>query len=102
MKPRERVGHVSIAKRGAGRPFRTHADTEQRPEQEQEQKLGEKPAMKLQSEYQMIEIISGILRPTRSASQPEATAPTSRIHKVTVSTKATSVSGPRTPARSAP
>ena len=28
--------------------------------------------MKLQIEYQRIEIISGVLRPTRSASQPDA------------------------------
>jgi len=49
-------------------------------------KVGENPAMKLQIEYQKIDIISGVLRPTRSASQPEATAPTSRIHKVSVKT----------------
>src|SRR5215475_15552870 len=40
-----------------------------------------------------MEIISGNLRPTRSATQPEATAPTYRIHKVSVKTRATSVSG---------
>ena len=57
------------------------------------QKLGEKPAMKLHSEYQAIEIISGVLRPIRSASQPEAVAPTSRIHKVRVKTAVTAVSG---------
>jgi hypothetical protein len=34
------------------------------------QKLGENPAMKLQTEYHRIEIISGVLRPIRSASQP--------------------------------
>ena len=49
--------------------------------------------MKLQIEYQRIEIISGVLRPTRSASHPEAVAPRSRIHKVTVKIKVTSVSG---------
>src|SRR5580700_11926725 len=57
------------------------------------QKLGENPAMKLQTENQAIEIISGVLRPTRSANQPDATAPTRRIHKVRVKTIATSVSG---------
>ena len=57
------------------------------------QNVGEKPAIKLQSEYHRIEIISGIRRPTRSPSQPEQTAPTRRIHTVTVSTSATSVSG---------
>ena len=41
----------------------------------------------------MIEIISGSLRPTRSATQPDATAPSSRIHKVMVKTAVTSVSG---------
>ena len=33
-------------------------------------KVGEKPAAKLLSEYHRIEIISGILRPTRSATGP--------------------------------
>src|SRR5262249_8472071 len=56
-------------------------------------KVGEKPAMKLQIEYQRIEIMSGALRPTRSASHPEAHAPTSRIHSVMVRTNATSVRG---------
>jgi hypothetical protein len=55
--------------------------------------VGEKPAMKFATEYQRIEIINGILRPTRSASHPEATAPTSRSHKVIVKRKATSVIG---------
>jgi len=49
--------------------------------------------MKLLSAYQAIEIISGVLRPLRSASQLAATAPTSRIHKVMVSMNATAVSG---------
>jgi len=49
--------------------------------------------MKLHSEYQPIEIISGIFRPIRSASQPDAVAPTSRIHKVRVKTAVTAVSG---------
>ena len=49
--------------------------------------------MKLHSEYHPIEIISGILRPIRSASHPEAVAPTSRIHKVNVKTAVTAVSG---------
>ena len=55
--------------------------------------VGEKPAMKLQAEYQAIEIISGVLRPIRSASQPAAVAPTRRIHKVSVNTMVTAVSG---------
>jgi hypothetical protein len=57
------------------------------------QKLGARPANRLQTENQAIEIINGFLRPIRSASQPEAVAPTSRIHKVRAKTMATSVSG---------
>src|SRR5437660_1621245 len=57
------------------------------------QNAGEKPAIKLQAEYQAMEIISGFLRPSRSASQPAAVAPTSRIHNVRVKTAVTSVSG---------
>ena len=49
--------------------------------------------MKLQTENHAIEIISGFLRPIRSAIQPAAVAPTRRIHKVKVKTIATSVSG---------
>ena len=40
-----------------------------------------------------MEIINGNLRPTRSASQPEQTAPTNRIHNVSVKMIATLVSG---------
>src|SRR5215469_5686075 len=40
-----------------------------------------------------MEIISGTLRPIRSAIQPEQVAPTSRIHRVKVKTIVTSVSG---------
>src|SRR6266566_6422514 len=93
MKPRERIGHCSIARAApAGHsapmpmPSRVRKISRNR-------KVGEKPAMKLQIEYQKIEIISGVLRPIRSASQPEATAPTSRIHKVSVKTIVTSVVG---------
>src|SRR5215469_7309650 len=57
------------------------------------QKLGARPANRLQTENQAIEIISGFLRPIRSASQPDAVAPTSLIHNVSVKTTATSVSG---------
>src|SRR5215510_4636952 len=80
MKPRERVGHCSIANaapagHSAPMPIPSSARNTNK-----NMKVGEKPAMKLQSEYQRIEIISGIFRPTRSASQPEAHAPTRRIH----------------------
>ena len=55
-------------------------------------KVGEKPAMKLQIEYQRMEIISGFFRPIRSDSQPEAVAPSRRTHSVMVKTAVTSVS----------
>src|ERR1700747_1982193 len=93
MKPRERIGQLSIARaapagHSAPMPKPSSARNTKR-----NQKVGEKPAMKLQSEYHRIEIINGRRRPTRSPSQPEQTAPTKRIHKVTVNTTATSVSG---------
>src|SRR6266478_7624793 len=56
-------------------------------------RVGENPAMKLQIEYQKIEIISGVLRPIRSASQPDPTAPSSRIHNVSARIQATSLTG---------
>src|SRR5499425_2120546 len=82
MNPRERIGH------SAPMPMPSRVRNTNR-----NMKVGENPAMKLQIEYQRIEIISGVLRPTRSASQPEATAPTNRIHKVSVKTIVTSVRG---------
>ena len=93
MKPRERCGQVSIANaapagHSAPMPMPSNVRKISR-----NTKVGENPAMKLHTEYQKIEIISGVLRPIRSASQPEATAPTSRIHKVSVKTMATSVVG---------
>src|SRR5215813_5547617 len=93
MKPRERTGQLSIAKAapaGHSAPIKTPSNARK---MNRNRRLGENPAMKLQKEYPRIEIISGSLRPTRSASQPEPTAPIKRIHKVTVRTKATSVSG---------
>src|SRR5881394_4207921 len=93
IKPRERIGHCSIARaapagHSAPMPMPKRVRNTKR-----NSRVGENPAMKLQIEYQKIEIISGVLRPTRSASQPDATAPTSRIHKVSVKTIATSVVG---------
>src|SRR5258708_34758341 len=78
MKPRERVGQDSIASdapagHSAPIPMPRRARKKNR-----NAKLGEKPAMKLQIEYHRMEIISGILRPTRSAIQPDAAAPTRR------------------------
>src|SRR6516164_6268312 len=93
IKPRERTGQVSITRaaptgHSAPMPMPSNARNSSR-----NHKVGEKPAMKLLTEYQAIEIINGRLRPIRSASQPAATAPIRRIHKVIVSTKATAASG---------
>jgi hypothetical protein len=93
MKPRERVGHCSIASaapqgHSAPMPMPRRVRNSSR-----NQKVGEKPAIKLHTENQAIEIISGFLRPSRSAIQPAIVAPTNRIHKVRVKTIATSVSG---------
>src|SRR5690242_21282936 len=93
MNPRERAGQDSIASAapaGHSAPMPMPNSARNR---NKNPNVGEKPAMKLQTEYQKIEIISGVLRPIRSASQPEATAPTSRIHKVSVKTIATSAVG---------
>src|ERR1700736_406679 len=93
MYPRERIGQDSIASaapQGHSAPMPMPSKARNR---NRNQKAGENPAIKLHAEYQAIEIIGGFLRPIRSASQPEAVAPTSRIHKVRVKTMATSVSG---------
>src|SRR5437016_5189696 len=93
IKPRERIGHCSIARaapagHSAPMPMPKRVRNTSR-----NSKVGENPAMKLQIEYQKIEIISGVLRPTRSASQPDATAPSSRIHNVSARIQATSLTG---------
>src|SRR6266852_7284105 len=93
MKPRERIGQLSMASaapagHSAPMPIPSKVRNTSR-----NTKVGENPAMKLQIEYQKIEIISGVLRPTRSASQPEATAPSSRIHNVSARIQATSLTG---------
>ena len=54
---------------------------------------GDTPAIRLHTEYQAIDIMSGFLRPILSANQPEAVAPTRRIHSVSVNTAVTAVSG---------
>src|SRR5215510_8124548 len=88
IKPRERCGQVSIANAApAGHSAPMPIPSKVR-KINKNRKVGENPAMKLQIEYQNIEIISGVLRPIRSASQPEATAPTRRIHRVSVKTMA--------------
>src|SRR4051794_8222946 len=93
MNPRERVGQDSMASdapagHSAPMPIPSNARKKNR-----KAKLGEKPAMKLQTEYQTMEIISGIFRPTRSAIQPDAVAPTRRSQSVMVNTAVTAVSG---------
>src|SRR5215472_18729945 len=93
IKPRERTGQVSItsaAPTGHSAPMPMPSSARN---SSKNHKVGENPAMKLLSEYHAIEIISGFLRPIRSASQPAPTAPTRRIHNVMVSTNATSASG---------
>src|SRR6516165_6785072 len=93
MKPRERTGQVSIASAAPAGHSALMPMPRSARNKNNRKKLGAKPARKLQTEYHAIEIISGVLRPTRSASQPLAVAPTSRIHKVIVSTAATSDTG---------
>src|SRR5439155_17061867 len=93
IKPRERIGHCSIARaapagHSAPMPMPSSVRNTRR-----NSKVGENPAMKLQIEYQKIEIISGVLRAIRSASQPDATAPSSRIHNVRARIQATSLTG---------
>ena len=93
MKPRERTGQVSIASAapaGHSAPMPMPSNARNR---NNRKKLGANPARKLHTEYQAIEIISGVLRPIRSASHPLAVAPKSRIHSVIVNTAATSGTG---------
>src|ERR1700722_2658227 len=91
MSPRERAGQDSIASAapaGHSAPMPTPSSARK---MNRNVKVGENPAMKLQIEYHRIEIISGFFRPIRSASQPEAVAPSRRIHKGMVKTTPTAV-----------
>ena len=94
MRPRERCGPVLHRQCGAGRPFRAHADAEQRAEQEEKhegrRKAGDEVRERVPEDrnHQRDLAPDPVGEPARAA-----TAPTSRIHKVTVSTNATSVSG---------
>src|SRR6476469_8505056 len=93
INPRERAGQDSIASdapagHSAPIPIPSRARNTNR-----NVNVGEKPAMKLQIEYHRMEIINGVLRPMRSASQPDAVAPTRRSHNVIVNTTVTFVSG---------
>src|SRR6202040_3585160 len=93
MSPRERVGHDSMASaapagHSAPMPMPSKARNKNR-----SAKVGDRPAAKLQIEYQRIEIIRGVLRPIRSANHPEPTAPTRRNQSVIVNTAVTSISG---------
>ena len=93
MKPRERVGQDSIANAAPAGHSAPMPMPRRARKKNKKEKVGEKPAMKLQIEYQRIEIMSGALRPIRSAIHPAAVAPTSLSHKVTVNTAVTDVSG---------
>src|SRR5262249_43822185 len=93
MRPRDRAGHDSMASAApAG-----HSAPMPMPSSARKMnnivKLGESPAPRLQSEYHRIEIINGVLRPMRSASHPEAVAPTRRSHRVIVNNQATATNG---------
>ena len=93
MKPRERVGQDSIASAapaGHSAPMPMPSSVRKT---SRNMKVGEKPAIRLQNEYQRMEIISGHRRPMRSPSQPAAVAPIRRIHSVRVNTIVTSVTG---------
>src|SRR4030095_13372483 len=93
MKPRERAGQDSMASAapaGHSAPMPLPSSARKR---NRNQKLGEKPAMKLQIEYHRMEIMSGVLRPMRSAIHPAAVAPSSRSHRVNVKTMVTAVMG---------
>src|SRR5215471_17758801 len=93
MKPRERVGHVSIDKAApTGHSAHIRMPKSAR-NTNSTQNVGARPAMKLHTEYQPIDIISSGLRPTRSASHPLPVAPTKRPHNVSVNTAVTSTSG---------
>src|SRR5262249_1655765 len=93
MKPRERAGHVSMASaapagHSAPMPMPNNARKKKR-----NANVGEKPAMKLHSEYHRIDIISGARRPIRSAIHPAVVAPSSRSHSVAVKTAVTATNG---------
>src|SRR6516162_10665059 len=91
MKPRERAGQDSMARAapaGHSAPIPMPSSARKK---NKNANVGEKPAMKLHSEYQAMEIISGVFRPIRSAIQPAAVAPTRRSHNVMVNTAATAV-----------
>src|SRR5215471_7002773 len=85
MIPRERAGQDSMARAAPAGHSAPMPMPRRARKMKRNMKVGEKPAMKLQIEYQRIEIIKGVLRPTRSASHPEAHAPTSRIQSVMMS-----------------
>src|ERR1700732_1425743 len=93
MKPRERPGQVSIARAAPAGHSAPMPMPRRARNRNSRKKLGARPARKLQTEYQAIELIRGVLRPIRSASQPLAVAPISRIHRVIVNTNATSEIG---------
>jgi len=93
MMPRERAGQLSMASAApAGHSAPMPIPNRMR-KKARTAKLGAKPAAKLQIKYHRIEIISGVLRPMRSHSQPEPNAPTRRSQSVKVTVPATKVRG---------
>jgi hypothetical protein len=54
-----------------GGPLRAHPDSQRRPDNNENVKVGERPAMNLQTEYHKMDSISGVLRPIWSATPPE-------------------------------
>src|SRR5215472_10192586 len=93
MKPRERAGQDSMASAAPAGHSAPMPMPRRARKKNKNAKLGENPAMKLHTEYQRMEIISGAFRPMRSAIQPAAVAPTRRSHSVMVNTAVTAVSG---------
>lgn len=89
MKPRERADQDAIAKAApAGHPGPKPVPSRAR-QKNRNAKPGENPAMKLRIKYQSMEIISGALRPIRSAIQPATVAPARLNHRVTANTPVT-------------
>src|ERR1043166_9332171 len=91
MKPRERAGQDSMARAAPAGHSAPIPMPRRARKKNKKAKFGENPAMKLHSEYQRLEIISGAFRPILSAIQPAAVAPTRRSHSVIVNTAVTEI-----------
>src|SRR6185312_13366395 len=93
MMPRERAGHDSMASAAPAGHSAPMPMPRMMRKKARNAKLGAKPAAKLQTEYQRMEIIRGVLRPILSHSHPEPKAPSRRSHNVNVTVPATRVNG---------